>query len=172
MLVFTRRTDPSSFQRSHWSPIHILLLPNLAFDSLFRCFLSESANLLFGPRFELFFHWQQSQYACVAFKFHRGRMNTENLRGILVGIIAWQDIIFATCFQGRIQDFKLGGAHLKFVWGYFVWKIYAPSSKNVLDETCACGFYAKKSSFLNLGEGGRRVRPHPLDLPLVSPVII
>jgi hypothetical protein len=33
--------------------IHILLLPNLAFDSLFRCFLSESVNLLFGPRFEL-----------------------------------------------------------------------------------------------------------------------
>ena len=37
VLVFTRRTDLSSFQRSHWSPIHILLLPNLAFDSLFRC---------------------------------------------------------------------------------------------------------------------------------------
>ena len=53
VLVFTRRTDLSSFQRSHWSPIHILLLPNLAFDSLFRCFLSESVNLLFGPRFEL-----------------------------------------------------------------------------------------------------------------------
>ena len=81
-LVFTRRTDLSSFQRSHWSPIHILLrLLNLAFDSLFRCFLSESVNLLFGPRFELFFHWQQSQYACVAFKFNRGRMNTENLHG-------------------------------------------------------------------------------------------
>jgi hypothetical protein len=88
-------------------------------------------------------------------------MNTENVRGIPVGIIAWQDIIFATCFQGRIQDFKLGGAHLKFVWGYFVWKIYAPSSKNVLDETCACGFYAKKSSFLNLGEGGAAGAPPP-----------
>ena len=25
--------------------------------------------------------------------------------------------------QGRIQDFKLGGAHLKFFFGYFVWKI-------------------------------------------------
>ena len=37
VLVFTRRTDLSSFQRSHWFPIHILLLPNLAFDSLFRC---------------------------------------------------------------------------------------------------------------------------------------
>ena len=53
-LVFTRRTDLSAFQRSHWSPIHILLrLLNLALDSLFRCFLSESVNLLFGPRFEL-----------------------------------------------------------------------------------------------------------------------
>ena len=28
-----------------------------------------------------FFHWQQSQYACVAFKFNRGRMNTENFHG-------------------------------------------------------------------------------------------
>jgi hypothetical protein len=25
--------------------------------------------------------------------------------------------------QGRIQDFKLGGAHLIFFGGYFVWKI-------------------------------------------------
>jgi hypothetical protein len=40
--------------QSYWSPIHILLkLLNLAFDSLSRCFLSESVNLLFGPRFEL-----------------------------------------------------------------------------------------------------------------------
>jgi hypothetical protein len=52
-LVFTRRTDLSLFQRSHWSTIHILLLPNLAFDAPFRCFLSESVNILFGPRFEL-----------------------------------------------------------------------------------------------------------------------
>jgi hypothetical protein len=26
-------------------------------------------------------------------------------------------------YQGRIQDFKLGGAHLKICLGYFVWKI-------------------------------------------------
>ena len=54
-LVSTRRTDLSSFQRSHWSlePIYILFLFTLAFDSLFRRFLSESVNLLFGPRFKL-----------------------------------------------------------------------------------------------------------------------
>jgi hypothetical protein len=98
-------------------------------------------------------------------------MNTENLRGILVGIIAWQDIIFATCFQGRIQDFKLGGAHLNFFWGYFVWKIYAPSSKNVLDETCACGSYAKKSNFLNLGGGGGGFAPTPLICPWFPPLL-
>ena len=38
-FVFTRRTELSSFQWSHWSPIHILLrLLNLAFDSLFGVF--------------------------------------------------------------------------------------------------------------------------------------
>ena len=34
-------------------PIYILFLFNLAFESLFRRFLSESVNLLFGPRFKL-----------------------------------------------------------------------------------------------------------------------
>ena len=186
VLVFTRRNDLSSFQRSHWSPIHILLLPNLAFDSLFRCFLPESVNLFFGPRFELFFHWQQSQYACVAFKFNRGRMNTENVRGILVGIIAWQDIIFATCFQGRIQDFKLGGAHLIFLLGYFVWKItilpqatgHLLHSKNICPpplrivwmKQMPVDFTPKNHMFSNF-KGGR-VRLHPLDPPLVSPVSI
>lgn len=34
-------------------PIYILFLFNLAFDTLFRRFLSESVNLLFGPCFEL-----------------------------------------------------------------------------------------------------------------------
>jgi hypothetical protein len=53
-------------------------------------------------------------------------MNTENLRGILVGIIAWQDIIFATYFQGRIQDFKLGGAHLNFFGGISCEKYMPP----------------------------------------------
>ena len=32
--------------------------------------------------------------------------------------------------QGRIQDFKLGGAHLIFFWGYFVWKITILRQKN------------------------------------------
>ena len=56
-LASTHITDLSSFQRSQWSPIYmyILFLFNLAFDSLFRRFLSESVNLLFGPLFELDF---------------------------------------------------------------------------------------------------------------------
>jgi hypothetical protein len=41
-FVFTRRTELSSFQWSHWSPIHILLrLLNLAFDSLFGVFFGR-----------------------------------------------------------------------------------------------------------------------------------
>jgi hypothetical protein len=48
VLVFTRRTDLSSFQRSHWCPIHILLLPNLAPDSLFRCFLYRHILLIYS----------------------------------------------------------------------------------------------------------------------------
>ena len=75
-LVFPRRTDLSSFQRSHWSPIHILLLPNLAFDSLFRCFLSESVNFLFGPRFECFFHWQQSQVQQRSYEYGKSSWNS------------------------------------------------------------------------------------------------
>ena len=57
--------------------------------------------------------------------------------------------------QGRIQDFKLGGAHLKKLrraerkfLGYFVWT-----------------FFYIFSNFR--GGGGRRVRP-PLDPPLVT----
>ena len=42
--------------------------------------------------------------------------------------------------QGRIQDFKLGGVKLKFVWGYFVWKITI--------------LYKQKSFFPILGGGG------------------
>ena len=53
--------------------------------------------------------------------------------------------------QGRIQDFKLGGAHLKKFVGYFVWKI------TILRQTII---------FFSNFKGGGRVRP-PLDPPLL-----
>ena len=48
---------------------------------------------------------------------------------------------FTYCYQGRIQDFKLGGAHLNFFWG-----ISCEKSR----------FYAKKSYFSNFRGGGAR----------------
>ena len=43
-LVFTRRTDLSSFQRSHWSPIHILLKFSIRFSfPLFSFWICKSS---------------------------------------------------------------------------------------------------------------------------------
>ena len=63
-------------------------------------------------------------------------------------------------YQGRIQDFKLGGGALKKI---------APSGgrrENFWGISCEKSrFYAKKSYFSNFRGGARRVRP-PLDPPL------
>ena len=42
---------------------------------------------------------------------------------ICVFTVTRPTLFFSRRPQGRIQDFKLGGAHLKFCFGYFVWKI-------------------------------------------------
>ena len=78
--------------------------------------------------------------------------------------------------QGRIQDFKLGGAHLKNcaeqrearnVWGYFVWKITILRQKIIFYSYCggrreicwgiSCEksrFYAKKIMIFSNFRGG------------------
>ena len=65
--------------------------------------------------------------------------------------------------QGRIQDFKLGGAHLKKlrraeggakILGYFVWKITILRQKIIL------------FSISNFRGGGARVRPPPESAPV------
>ena len=87
---------------------------------------------------------------------------------------------FRYLFPGSDPGFQVRRGALKFCWGYFVWKItilpqttgtcfiqkiYAPSSKNVFNETGACGFYAKKSCFLILGEGAAGAPPPPGSAP-------
>ena len=67
--------------------------------------------------------------------------------------------VIETTLQGQIQDFKLGGTHLKIAPSggrrEKFWGISCEKSR----------FYAKKSYFSNFrGGGGRRVRP--LDPPL------
>jgi hypothetical protein len=94
--------------------------------------------------------------------------------------------------QGRIQDFKLGGAHLKKLrraeggaktFGVFRVKNHDFTPKNHIFSNCggrrehfwgiSCEksrFYAKKSYFFPiLGGGARRVRPPP---PESAPVTI
>jgi hypothetical protein len=66
-------------------------------------------------------------------------------------------------FQGRIQDFKLGG-------GGALKKIAPSGGRRNIFWGISCEksrFYAKKSFFPILGGGACRVRPpHPLDPPL------
>jgi hypothetical protein len=98
-------------------------------------------------------------------------------------------IFFTRCiYQGRIQDFKLGGAHLKKserrearkFWGYFVWKITILRQKIIFFPIAEGGaknvgvfrvknhdYTPKNHIFSNFrGGGARRVRP-PLDPPPV-----
>ena len=67
--------------------------------------------------------------------------------------------------QGRIQDFKLGGAHLKKI---------APKGggrENFWGISCEKSrFFAKKSYFFQF-ERGRSPRARPLDPPLVVGVV-
>jgi hypothetical protein len=85
--------------------------------------------------------------------------------------------------QGRIQDFKLGGAHLKKLrraeggakmFGVFRVKNHDFTPKNQIFSKCrgrrencwgiSCEksrFYTKKSDFSNFRGGARRVRPLP-----------
>ena len=69
--------------------------------------------------------------------------------------------------QGRIQDFKLGGAHLKKI---------APSGgrrENVWGISCEKSrFYAKKSYFSNFRGGASRVRPPPPPPPGSAPALV
>ena len=86
-------------------------------------------------------------------------------------------------FQGRIQDFKLGGAHLKKLrraeggaklLGYFVWKITILRQKIILFSIAEggakiLGYFVWKITILrqkiiffsNFRGGARRVRPPP-----------
>jgi hypothetical protein len=59
--------------------------------------------------------------------------------------------------QGRIQDFKLGGAHLKKFVGYFVWKI------TILRQTIIF--------FSNFRVGAGRVHPPPTTYHESAPVL-
>ena len=52
--VWTRSTSLSSFQRSNWSPTHILHLFHLEDTSLLFIFLSESVKVCFLPRVDTF----------------------------------------------------------------------------------------------------------------------
>jgi hypothetical protein len=88
-----------------------------------------------------------------------------------------------TC-QGRIQDFKLGGVHLKKIGrteGYFVWKNTILRQKIIFFPIAEGGankfgvfrvknhdFMPKKHFFPNFGGGARRGTPPPppLDPPL------
>ena len=96
-------------------------------------------------------------------------------------------IIFLCTTQGRIQDFKLGGAHLKKIrraeggakiFGVFRWKNHDFTPKSHIFSNCeerrenVWGISFEKSRFYtniffsNFRGGARRVRP-PLDPPLL-----
>jgi hypothetical protein len=104
--------------------------------------------------------------------------------------ISWREQVnFQSDDQGRIQDFKIGGAHLKKlrraegganIFGVFrvknhdftpqnhIFPILGEGARNFWGISCEKSrFYAKKIIFIPiLGGGARRVRP-PLNPPLM-----
>ena len=68
--------------------------------------------------------------------------------------------------QGRIQDFKLGGAHLKKLrrteGGANIFEVFRVRNHD---------FTPKNHIFSNFRGGARRVRPPPLDPPLTMTLL-